>query len=720
MIIAGRFVVAEMRENKNGRWVRGDFLPYKMCARLLGKVGPYGQKRLPFTIVTECPLPSRPVVAVGTLSEYRLPDTGRLWYTLNVTEYYEKEDPALASFGSFDELAGKLAREDQDTLNALGNRKLQARERLKEILGKGNSFAEQMLEKFGDSAYDRLKTNPWQMIHVIPGFTVKIADQTAEKLGIPLTDENRFRECFRQRLDLFFENRKDTFMSKGDFYALYLMEFASEMEKDEFWEKTTKGEEPLVIETKLGIHPAQFYFDERASLKLMVRASQIKIGDSPELARAEQKAKESMPFPLTGEQEQGLIHAFRSPIHIITGGPGTGKTTLLSAILRKLKILTRADFASPESPVLLAAPTGKAAYRMWEQTGVPAHTIHSAFRIIPDYGCIDRDQAAEALNHVKYLIIDESSMLDTHLFGEMARIMQKMDHIPFLLLVGDVDQLNPVGHGQVFKDLLAYAEKTSPDLVTRLTIGKRQEEGSHIPELAAMLAEGKFPEKAWFEGKPDVKFINLAMADFQNFLVQAVLKPRMGDLEDVQILTPYRNGELPDTVPAINRLAQPYYNPGKEGPSVTVEKPKRLFREGSRVISKVNRTETVINGSLGVITHINAESRDLFVWEITVEFDSGDMVTYPYGELNQLDLAYAITVHAAQGSEYGDVVFCVLRGTQNAEFLNRNLIYTAVTRARERLILLGDYGAFRRAAAVPAPARKTALSIWLEELAKRG
>ena len=110
----------------------------------------------------------------------------------------------------------------------------------------------------------------------------------------------------------------------------------------------------------------------------------------------------------------------------------------------------------------------------------------------------------------------------------------------------------------------------------------------------------------------------------------------------------------------------------------------------------------------------------MFVWEITVEFDSGDTVTYPYGELNQLDLAYAITVHAAQGSEYGDVVFCVLRGTQNAEFLNRNLIYTAVTRARERLILLGDYGAFRRAAAVPAPARKTALSIWLEELAKRG
>ena len=183
----------------------------------------------------------------------------------------------------------------------------------------------------------------------------------------------------------------------------------------------------------------------------------------------------------------------------------------------------------------------------------------------------------------------------------------------------------------------------------------------------------------------------------------------------MQIITPYRNGTLGDTVPALNMLAQPYFNPDAEGVSITINNPDRTFQIGSRVINKKNRTETIINGSIGQITAMNTSSGDLFEWSVTVTFDSGDEAVYMYGDLKELDLAYAITVHASQGSEYENVVLCMTRGGANAEFLNRNLLNTAVTRAVKRLILLGDIKVFAAAAATPAPVRKTALSEWLRE-----
>lgn len=715
MIIAGRLLSEQIRDNDSGRWIRGTIMPYGLCAVLLNEIGPQGQRRLPFTITTTSPLPKKPVIAVGSLSEYILPSNGQSWYTLEISEYYEKDDPSLAEFGSFNELVAKIAKKDETIIAALGDRKSRVKEAIQKIFGTGNNFADRMIDCFGVSAYDRLKSNPWQMIHVIPYFTMKQADQAAEALGVPLTHENRFREHFRSRIDLFFQNRKDTYMSGNDFYALYLMDFAHEMTKDEFKEKTMNCEEPLVFKTDLGIHPAQFYYDEKASVNLIKRIGRITIPHTDEITHAEEQARHLLTFTLTPEQDHGFREAFRTPVHFIIGGPGTGKTTTLSAILKKLEILTYKDLKDPNSPVLLVAPTGKAAYRMWEQTGIPAHTINSAFRIIPDYGCIDMEQAAEALSHVRYLIIDESSMLDTHLFGQMARIMTKMDHIPFILLVGDIDQLAPVGNGQVFKDLLEYAESVCPECVTRLTILKRQKDGSNIPELAQYLSKGTFPGKNWFEDKPDIRFVDADMNNLLQILEHAILAPKKGDLDSVQIITPFRNGTMCDTVSVINAMAQQYYNPESEDKSITVNNPNRTFQIGSRVINKKNRIETIINGSIGTVIAMDTASKDLFEWSVTVKFDSGDEATYAYGDLRELDLAYAITVHASQGSEYENVVLCVSRGGANADFLNRNLIYTAVTRAVKRLILLGNIKAFAIASATPAPVRKTALAKWLKD-----
>ncbi len=714
MIIAGRLIQEQTRENDKGRWIRGNVMPYGMCGILLEDVGDKGQRRLPFTMTTTRPLPKKPVVAIGSLSEYVLPSTNKSWWTLEISEYYEKDDPVLLEFGTFNELAVKIAHKDKTVIDALGDRKARIKDALQKIFGSGNSFADRLIDRFGFSAYDRLKSNPWQMIHIIPYFTVKQADMAAKAFGIPLTDERRFREIFRSRIDSFFEGRKDTYMNDGDFYALYLMDFSDEMTKEEFKEKTMDCADPLVFKTELGIHPAQFYYDEKASVAVIKRVGKIRIPETDEIIRAEEEARQLLDYELTEEQEHAFKHAFLSPIHFIDGGPGTGKTTVLSAILKKLEILTHMDLKDSNSSVLLVAPTGKAAYRMWEQTGVPAHTINSAFRIIPDYGCIDMDQAAEALNHIRYIIIDESSFLDTHLFGEMARIMQKMDHIPFMLLVGDVGQLAPVGHGQVFKDLLDYAKAVCPECVTTLTILKRQKNGSNIPALASYIMQGRFPVREWFDNVQDITFVNADVNTITNILEKGVLEPKKGNLDNVQIITPFRNGTMNDTVSAFNMLAQPYYNPDPEGKSIKVNNPDRVFQIGSKVINKKNRTDTIINGSIGTVVSMDTGSKDLFEWSITVRFDSGDEAVYFYGDLRELDLAYAITVHASQGSEYENVVLCVTRGGADG-FLNRNLIYTAVTRAVKRLILLGDPKAFAAAAATPAPARKTALSVWLKD-----
>lgn len=715
MIIAGRLSPDMTRENESGRWIKGTIMPYGPCALLLEEIGPQGQSRLPFTITTDRPLPRKPVVAIGSLSEYKFPDNGKVWYTLNITEYYEKGDLVLDEFGTFNELATKIAKKDSYVMSALGDRKTMVKENLQAIFGTGNSFADRMIDRFGVSAYDKLKDNPWQMIHIIPYFTMKQADHAAEYFGIPLTHENRFREHFRSRLNLFFEDRRDTYMNDSDFYTLYLLDFADEMTKEEFMARTMYCDDPLVIRSNLGIHPAQFYYDEKASVNLIKRTGLIHIPDSDEILQAEEKARGLIDFTLTPEQEHAFKQAFRSPIHFITGGPGTGKTTVLSAILKKLELLTHMDLCDPNSPVLLVSPTAKAAYRMWEQTKIPAHTAHSAYHIIPDYGCADMEQAAEALEHIKYLVIDESSMLDTHLFGEMARIMAKMSHIPFILMVGDVDQLAPVGHGQVFKDLLDYAESKHPECVTRLTVLKRQKDGSNIPELASYLLKGKFPDKKWFKDKPDIIFVEADSSSLITTLEYGVLKPKTGHLDSVQIITPFRNGTMNDTVPAINNMAQPYYNPDPEGRSLTINNPDRTFQIGSRVINRTNRTETIINGSMGTIIRMGTDSKDLFEWTVTVQFDSGEEATYAYGELKDLDLAYAITVHASQGSEYGNVVLCVARGGINADFLNRNVIYTAVTRAMDVLVIIGGMKVLALAAATEAPVRKTALSTWLKE-----
>lgn len=720
VITVGRLCPEDVRVNKGGeeRWIKGTVHLYGTCRSLLSEIR---QRKLPFTITTGKIIPNEPVILLGEITTYPIPNTDILWKTLNIQKFITKDSPLLEELGvDFTKAYILISRKDKEFLDKLGQAEMRTREKLKSLLGDKNKFVDHLIELFEDNAYDELVKNPWRMINIIPYFTIKQADKVAETLGIPLNDERRFREYFRYLLDQSFESHRNTYILENEFIAFYWMNFSDDMSLEEY-RHLTLGENAPIIRTNIGYHPAHFYFAEKASYNVIMKSLQINVPTTAmEETVTEQVLKESL-IPLTEEQTHAVKSAFHTPLHIITGGPGTGKTTVLNAVLSKLLLLTGIDPNSEYAPFLLAAPTGKAAYRMWEQTGVIAHTIHSAFGIIPEYGCLNVKETAKRLSHIRYLIIDESSMLDTRLFGDMCRVLLAMNHLPFILLVGDADQLQPVQHGQVFRDLLDFLMEFAPEHVTQLTVLKRQENGSHIPELASFIKDGEFPEEEWFKDKDDIFFAPVTMDAFKNTLINGVLLPKAEELETVQILTPYRNGETPDTIHAINTFAGPLFNPPAEGeePSVTCGKPPRTLRIGDKVINRANRSKTIINGSIGHITAINDRPRDLFAWTLDVEFENGETDTYIYEEFKQLEPAYAITIHASQGSEYENVVVCMLRGAGNSDFLNRNLLYVAATRASKRLILLGQVDAFRQIASKAQRPRKTALGHWLKHWNER-
>ena len=712
----GRLIAEDVRLNKGGedRWIKGTVLLYGPCQVMLYR--DIHQRKLPFTLVTGEALPKEPVILLGEISEYPIPDSKIIWKSLNVQKVIRENSTIFKSLDmTFEEACKKIARKDSAFLEKLGSFELELKKKLSELVGTKNKFVDRLMEIFGDNAYDKLVENPWKIMHMVPYFGIEQADKVAEKLGIPLDDERRFPEYFRYLLSQEFEKHRNTYMEEKDFIAFYWMHFSSSMTLDEYKELATRENAPI-IRTKLGYHPAHFYFAEKASYRIIKHSEKISIPNTDGETSATDRVFSNSKITLTKEQEEAVRYAFHTPLHIITGGPGTGKTTVLNEILQKLLLLTGADPMDEQAPFMLVAPTGKAAFRMWEQTGILAHTIHSAFGILPEYGCVDIEGTAKRLSHLRYLIIDEASMLDTKLFGEMCKVLLAMNHIPFLLIVGDADQLPPVSHGQVFRDLLTYLERKSPKQVTRLTVLQRQENGSNIPELASYIKQCTFPEPSWFDDKDDIFFVDTNMDNFQNILINGVLLPKQDELNTIQILTPYRNGNTPDTIYAINKVCEPIFNPEgcKENePEINMVNPNISFHVGDKVINKVNRTKQIINGLLGEITHINTKPRDLFAWTITVQFENGLDDVYTYEEFKQLEPAYAITIHASQGSEYENVVIGLLRGISNNDFLNQNLLYVGVTRASKKLVLMGNYYTFKRASETKMRPRKTALQYWL-------
>ena len=433
------------------------------------------------------------------------------------------------------------------------------------------------------------------------------------------------------------------------------------------------------------IYSDQYYFMELSVARMMIDLNLSYPVEEKELEQQMKEIEEGSRIQLEEKQKEALMLAAKKGLLILTGGPGTGKTTTINALIRY--------FEKENLTMMLAAPTGRAAKRMQEATGYEASTIHRMLELSGEPGAGSRFEKNENNPlETDVIIIDEMSMVDINL---MYALLKATIPGTKLILVGDSNQLPSVGPGNVLKDLIRSGQFP----VVELQKIFRQAEQSDIVMNAHRINQGKriaLNNKSrdfFFLERKDAPTITGVLV----YLVRDKL-PNYVDASpfDIQVLTPMRKGEL--GVERLNQVLQHYLNPAS---SEKQEKESRgtLFREGDKVMQIKNNYKLeweirspkgfvredgvgVFNGDMGIIREINTFSE-----KVVVEFDEGKIVEYTYSMLDELELAYAITIHKSQGSEYPAVVMPLFTGPR--VLFNRNLLYTAVTRARKCVTIVG-------------------------------
>jgi exodeoxyribonuclease V alpha subunit len=402
----------------------------------------------------------------------------------------------------------------------------------------------------------------------------------------------------------------------------------------------------------------------RGLKELAESPSQIRPMD-PEKAIA--WVEEKLGIELAGRQSEAIGQAAKSKVLVITGGPGTGKTTIITAVVR--------IFQQMRLRVLLAAPTGRAAKRMSEATGWEARTIHRLLEYSPKNGAFRKSQDDPLEGDV--IIIDEASMVDTPLMYHLLRAIPSHAH---LILVGDVDQLPSVGPGNVLKDIIQSGAIT----VIELTEIFRQARKSLIIVNAHRINEGEFPVLKGEDSAETADFYFIEEEDPEKILDRILtfaserIPRKFGfhPIRDIQVLTPMHRGIIGSV--NLNIELQKRLNP--DAPAVAIG--FRTFKTGDKVMQITNNYDReVFNGDIGWVSRISQEDR-----EMVIDFE-GRLLTYDYSDLDEVVLAYAVSVHKSQGSEYPAVVLPV--STQHYLLLQRNLIYTGITRARKLVVLVG-------------------------------
>ncbi len=397
--------------------------------------------------------------------------------------------------------------------------------------------------------------------------------------------------------------------------------------------------------------------------------------------------EQKLNIELAGKQKEAVLLAATSKVLIITGGPGTGKTTIITAILR--------IFQQLKLRVLLAAPTGRAAKRMTEATGCEAKTLHRLLEYSPHRGGFKKDENNPLEGDV--VIIDEASMVDTLLMHHLLKAIPSHAH---LILVGDVDQLPSVGPGNVLKDIIRSGRFT----VVTLAEIFRQAQESLIVVNAHKVNEGQFPILKE-TGKPEMTDFQFIEEEDPEKILQNILdlcseripgQFKFHPLREIQVLTPMHKGII--GVANLNIELQKRLNPGQSGISHGTSN----FRLGDKVMQTINNYDKdVFNGDIGWISKIDPEQR-----EVAIDFD-GRQVLYDYSDLDEVVLAYAVSVHKSQGSEYPVVLLPVT--TQHYLLLQRNLIYTGITRAKKLVVLIGTKKALAIAIRNNKPQRRYTL-----------
>ena len=553
------------------------------------------------------------------------------------------------------------------------------------------SLAVKIYQEYGPRLYTVIKENPYQLADDIAGVGFKMADEIAKRVGIFTDSDFRIKSGVLYTL-LQATGNGHTYLPETDLLSQASELLRVEPESIEKHLMDMQIDKRLVIRESEGVrvvYASQYYYMEMGVAR-MLHDLNIRGREPEEKIRKKllQIQKEES-IELDEKQVHAVVEAVNSGLLIITGGPGTGKTTTINTIIRY--------FESEEMEILLAAPTGRAAKRMTEATGYEARTIHRLLEISGMPGDersigMHFERNEENPLDADAVIIDETSMVDIHL---MQSLLKAVNPGTRLILVGDVNQLPSVGPGNVLKDVIE-AGCFNVVMLTRIFRQASQSDivvNAHKINAGETVPLGKKSNDFLFIKRDDPNMIINAMIT----LVQKKLPGYVGaDPYDIQIMTPMRKGAL--GVERLNTILQEYLNPPDKS-KLEKESGGVTFRVGDKVMQiknnyniewevrnkygiPVDKGTGIYNGDIGIIREIN-----LFAELVTVEFDEGRMVEYSFKQMEELELAYAITIHKSQGSEYPAVVIPIFSGPKM--LMTRNLIYTAVTRARACVCLVG-------------------------------
>ena len=553
-------------------------------------------------------------------------------------------------------------------------------------------------QKYGDSVYSVLQENPYRLADDISGVGFKIADEIAYRIGIHTDSDYRIKSGMVYTL-LQATGEGHVYLPKDELFqraAELLGVDSSYMEKH----LVDLAMERKIVQKEQGdqilIYPAQYYYLELNTARMLRELDIFCPEDEKIVERRIVQIEKETGTVLDEMQKKAVQEAAGHGLLILTGGPGTGKTTTINAIIRY--------FEGEGAEIRLAAPTGRAAKRMTEATGYEAQTIH---RLLELSGMPEDDREGQPIHFERnaenpletdVIIIDEMSMVDIHLIYSLLMAVTAGTR---LILVGDENQLPSVGPGNVLRDIIRSGQFP----VVELKKIFRQASESDIVVNAHKINKG---EQVEINNKSrDFFFLKRYDADIIIRVVIALIQEKLPKYVEakpfeIQVLTPMRKGLL--GVERLNQILQRYLNP-PDASKKEKEIGQGLFREGDKVMQVRNNYQLeweirgrygipiekgvgVFNGDTGIIKTINE-----FAETAEVEFEDGRWAEYSFKQLDELELAYAVTIHKSQGSEYPAVIIPLLSGPRM--LMNRNLLYTAVTRARKCVTVVGSEETFR-------------------------
>ncbi len=558
--------------------------------------------------------------------------------------------------------------------------------------GIGSETIFKIYREFGDEAFEITQNNPYCLINKIKGIGFKIADTIARGFGIPKNNPLRISSGIDFILSQYEQNNGDLYSFEDDIIerSSSLLDVDTDTILQEIENKITRNElKREAIPENIIITYKNFFIEKNIAESLYRLATSPNASEKFSFNFDQIHSK--LAVQLSDEQKDAIQSAIENNFTIITGGPGTGKTTIIRAIIEA--------FMAESKRVLIAAPTGRAAKRIEETSHYQASTIHRMLKVNPETKEFYHDQHNPLIADM--IIVDEFSMVDVFLFYSLLRALTRQTK---LIIIGDKDQLPSVGPGNILRDII----NSNYFNTIYLNRNYRQTENSLIIENAYRINNGESLLFKPYSDSLDFVFINvkneqqarqkvIRIIDFHKNQYQA-------NSSELQVLVPMYRGDA--GIDNLNKKIQDQFNPGPH----PFHREKPAFKKLDKVMQlKNNYEKEIFNGEMGIIADINKENQ-----KIVVDYD-GYLVEYEKDEMDELSMAYAISIHKSQGSEY-DIVILVLLPSHTI-MLNREIFYTSVTRAKKKIFLLSDENTIHRTLMNSSPRqRKTLLPIRLKSI----